>query len=352
MDLKYFYTRFVFKVLNKLNKKLPVRKIRSKKHPKVYLMGTVEYMNYGDHAINLAENNILSDLGYDVISIPESVLDESLPLIQANLSPDDLFFCQGGGNMGDIWPLQERWRQAIYRAFPNNRIVVFSSSVNFDGMSPMLLDTQAAIKGCTNITFLMRDQFSYDFAVNNFPNNAKVHLVPDMVMTLAKAKSDQMRQNIVTTFLRRDVEKLADDRISNLVNDLRQQFEVIDRDTVSDYWYYITPQNREWFFDIQLREFQTSKLIVTDRLHGMIFAAITKTPAIVFDNNNHKIYHLYHTWLKNIKFIKFIDQSMSQDQINQAFTELMQNQDFEFPNEDFKAKIMAVLSEPVGTSHE
>lgn len=43
---------------------------------------------------------------------------------------------------------------------------------------------------------------------------------------------------------------------------------------------------------------------------------------------------------------------MSQDQINQAFTELMQNQDFEFPNEDFKAKIMAVLSEPVGTSHE
>lgn len=352
MDLKYFYTRFVFKVLNKINKKMPLKKIESKHHPKVYLMGTVEYMNYGDHAINLAENDLLHDLGYDVISIPESVLDESLPIIQKNLSTDDIFFCQGGGNMGDIWPLQERWRQAIYQAFPNNKIVVFSSSVNFDGQSPMLLDTRAAIKECTDITFLMRDQFSYEFAVNNFPNNANVQLVPDMVMTLAKAKSDQMRQNIVTTFLRRDVEKLADDRITKLIDELKQQFEVIDRDTVSDYWYYITPKNRGWFLDQQLKEFQTSKLVVTDRLHGMIFAAITKTPVIVFDNNNHKIFHLYHTWLENIKFIKFIDQSMSQVEIKQAFEELMDNMNYDFPNEDFKNKILAALKVKAGIKNE
>lgn len=33
-------------------------------------------------------------------------------------------------------------------------------------------------------------------------------------------------------------------------------------------------------------QFRSLQLIVTDRLHGMIFAAITSTPCIVFGNFN------------------------------------------------------------------
>ena len=48
--------------------------------------------------------------------------------------------------------------------------------------------------------------------------------------------------------------------------------------------------------------FANHKLILTDRLHGMIFAAITGTPCIAFDNCSRKVSGVYE-WIKNIGYI-------------------------------------------------
>jgi pyruvyl transferase EpsI len=56
----------------------------------------------------------------------------------------------------------------------------------------------------------------------------------------------------------------------------------------------------------KLDEISTAKLMVTDRLHGMIFAAITKTPCIVIGTYNHKVKGVYQ-WIKNLSYIKYID---------------------------------------------
>ena len=39
----------------------------------------------------------------------------------------------------------------------------------------------------------------------------------------------------------------------------------------------------------------------------MIFALITKTPCIAFDNSNKKISSTYNTWLKKVPYIKLLD---------------------------------------------
>ena len=44
--------------------------------------------------------------------------------------------------------------------------------------------------------------------------------------------------------------------------------------------------------------------MITDRLHGMIFAAITGTPCVVLQNNNHKIKATYESWLRPLKHIR------------------------------------------------
>lgn len=44
--------------------------------------------------------------------------------------------------------------------------------------------------------------------------------------------------------------------------------------------------------------------MITDRLHGMIFAAITSTPCIALRNSNHKIEYSYE-WFKDCGYIKF-----------------------------------------------
>ena len=51
--------------------------------------------------------------------------------------------------------------------------------------------------------------------------------------------------------------------------------------------------------------FSRSKVIITDRLHGMIFAAITGTPAIILTNSNHKVKGVYE-WIKHCDYIKYI----------------------------------------------
>jgi pyruvyl transferase EpsI len=45
------------------------------------------------------------------------------------------------------------------------------------------------------------------------------------------------------------------------------------------------------------------EVVVTDRLHGMIFAAITGTPCVVLQNSNHKIESTHQTWLSSLSHI-------------------------------------------------
>lgn len=46
--------------------------------------------------------------------------------------------------------------------------------------------------------------------------------------------------------------------------------------------------------------------MVTDRLHGMIFAYITGTPAIVFSNSNQKVKNCFE-WIKDCGYIFYMD---------------------------------------------
>ena len=49
---------------------------------------------------------------------------------------------------------------------------------------------------------------------------------------------------------------------------------------------------------------RTKKVVVTDRLHCMIFCAITKTPCVVFDNSNNKTSGVFSSWLKDYGYIR------------------------------------------------
>ena len=55
----------------------------------------------------------------------------------------------------------------------------------------------------------------------------------------------------------------------------------------------------------QLKIISEHELVITDRLHGMIFSVITKTSCIAIKNNNYKISSSYE-WFKNLEYIKMI----------------------------------------------
>lgn len=82
--------------------------------------------------------------------------------------------------------------------------------------------------------------------------------------------------------------------------------------------------------------FKKAELVITDRLHGMIFCYITKTPCLVFQNNNHKVKGSYQ-WIKEKSNIKLIE-NFSEIEISDFF----KNKNFEklhyqSVKDDFKA---------------
>ena len=99
-----------------------------------------------------------------------------------------------------------------------------------------------------------------------------------------------------------------------------QNFKIFNKDTCDDDF----ENDKETKLAEFMEEMSTKKLVVTDRLHGMILAYITKTPCIVFENSNHKIRSTYETWLKSKKEILLINKFNS-DEINK-FIEQLENE--------------------------
>ena len=50
--------------------------------------------------------------------------------------------------------------------------------------------------------------------------------------------------------------------------------------------------------DNLIKSYSEYRIIITDRLHGMILCYITNTPCLIFKNTNHKISGSFKKWLK------------------------------------------------------
>ena len=54
----------------------------------------------------------------------------------------------------------------------------------------------------------------------------------------------------------------------------------------------------------KINEFADVQLVITDRLHSMIFSIIGGTKCIAFDNKTKKVSGVYDEWLKNESGLK------------------------------------------------
>lgn len=86
-----------------------------------------------------------------------------------------------------------------------------------------------------------------------------------------------------------------------------------------------------------------SQIVITDRLHGMIFAAITETPCVVFGNFNHKISESYK-WLKELKYISFCN---SIDELEDAINKISSVKEPKYDNKFAQDAIAEILKQEI-----
>ncbi|MEH7253378.1 polysaccharide pyruvyl transferase family protein [Neobacillus niacini] len=222
---------------------------------------------------------------------------------KTSIHPCDIITIIGGGNMGDSNKVLEDSRRYIIKLFPKNKIISFPQSIEFKSHNSLHQSIKVYGKH-PNLHIFAREPQSYELMKTSFLDN-HVYLVPDIVLSLKNLESQTERVGI-TICLRNDLEKyLSDQQKESLIVSITKKYENVARyDTVIA---NLPKELGEQELNKLWAAFRRSKVVITDRLHGMIFCAITKTPCLVFPNSNHKIASTYQNWLGNVKYIKFVE---------------------------------------------
>lgn len=300
-----------------------------KDEKKIFIALAANYGNLGDVAITYAQKKFLIRYfpEYKVIEIPIDETYKNMKALKQIVGKDDIITIIGGGNFGNIYISIERMRQYFIKKFPNNKIICFPQTIEFS----QDLEGKKELKRAKNIyekhkklVLLAREQKSFENMKKNF-KNTEIFLIPDIVLSLNEKEPEEERKNITICF-RKDKENNIDMSIKKKINeDLERKYNdiLIQADThVGDI--KISEKQRSKYLKEIWEKFKKSKLVVTDRLHGMIFCAITGTPCIALPNSNGKIESTYNTWLKNIRYIKMLNSQSTAIEIESEIEKILQ----------------------------
>lgn len=303
------YLKIKYKILN--------LKLLFQSNVDIYLLGTPEYGNLGDHAIANAERKLFKDLGKKCVEISSTSIMYNIDGIKKIIKNKDIVIT-GGGFLGNIWMNEENMVRKVIKNFPNNKITIFPQTIYYEDTEQGKKEKEITFnlyRKHKNLMIFAREKKTYDMIKKELgEENSK--LVPDIVLYLNMTNNNIERKNKITICLRKDKEKLQYDVIDSLINDLAD--EIIYSDTVVNY--RVTEKNRKQELNKKFREFQESKLIITNRLHGMIFAVITSTPCICADNITKKVSGVYE-WIKDLEYIKLINENTTEEELAQWIEE-------------------------------
>lgn len=281
---------------------------RYRGRPKVVVALAADYGNLGDVAITYTQKIFLISClpNHDIVDFPISSTFTRLKALKQVVTPDDVVTIVGGGNMGDLHYTIEDCRRFVIQSFPKNRIVSFPQTVDFSKTPSGRRELRKTIKVYrrhANLHLFARESISFDIMKTLFPDN-HVYLVPDIVLSLNMSEPAWEREGIMLCMRKDNESSVSTDERSAFLQTLSSALpDAFQEDTHIGKVGLTVGQRGVELFKL-LDCFKRAQVIVTDRLHGMIFSATTGTPCVVLPNKNHKIVSTYETWLQPLNFIR------------------------------------------------
>lgn len=284
-----------------------IMKLRSKLNsPIIVFICTPIHGNLGDQAIVFAQYRFFKSIGLEdcILEITDPDYYRIKKILPQLLNNEDIIVIDGGGNIGSLWPREDEIIREVICTYVHNKIFIFpqTSFYSNDSVGIELKNKmRTALNIADNVTFFCRDITTYDTVTSNF--NVKSYFVPDIVMSLHDIDVKSSKKIGVLVCLREDRESsVQDDGKKELLHFLKEHS--------IPFYYSSTVKNiicrgnkkREKILFSNWREFAKADLIITDRLHGMIFSAILGIPCIAFDNKSHKVINGYY-WLSELPYI-------------------------------------------------
>ena len=293
----------------KMISQIVCRLLSYKKEPKIYLINIPSHGNLGDHLIAQAEFKFLQDHfpTKHIIPITTADLFFSTRLALSTIKKQDIICLTGGGFLGSIYPAEEQRFLNIVKKY-KNKTILFPQTIFYEKSKQGKESLKRAAKiyqQHPNLYMIARDTSTFILMKEHllYKHKDRVLLTPDIALYLNSVQNSI--RNGVLLCMRNDQEKRINTKIQDyIVNCIRKEGEDITyTDTYVSYPINIHQQKEE--VEKKIQEFRSAKLVITDRLHGMIYAAITGTPVIAFDNISNKISQVYSLWLSENPCISF-----------------------------------------------
>ena len=278
---------------------------------KIILLGSPVHGNLGDHLIALSEmdyfrNHMKNRPAIDCI-MPFAL--NCMDIIQRSVKPRDVICLSGGGWLGTKWRHNEEFVRRVIALFPDNPIVILPQMVYYENEPEYSAEGAGLYAAHRQLLFCVREQASYDYVTKHgFADRAHTLLMPDFALLYHgyQAKPQADREGIMIC-LRDDVERCMDDDLERHIRDEAEKIApTTDIRTNISPTRVSTGQRLERVTE-KLDEIGKCRLLVTDRLHAMLFAAISGTPCLAFDNATHKVKGVYE-WVKPLRHIQMANE--------------------------------------------
>ncbi|MBD2690628.1 polysaccharide pyruvyl transferase family protein [Anabaena catenula] len=330
------------------------------------LLNYPDHLNLGDHLIWLGTVIYLTDVLKTKINYASSIADFSPTVMEEKIGKSPIFL-HGGGNLGDLWPTHQKFREQIIAKYQDRPIIILPQSIFFSNLDN-LKKTADIFNSHPNLTIFVRDDRSYTIAEESF-DKCRVIKSPDMAFQLlnlpALSPSVSPKQSIL--FLCRTDKELNQGfsvdnvKIPNLVVQdwasckwvlgvrhrgikrfvTQMVREVWQRGLMTPVewiyrqkWQYIYSNTDKfnqmynpsmhkllWSFMYSgIYQFQQHQLVITNRLHGHILCILLGIPHVFLPNAYYKNESFYEAWTKDIPFCRFVKDTT---QIESAVQELL-----------------------------
>ncbi len=289
-----------------------------KVNKRALLVCVPDHSNIGDMAIAVAEKAFLESLRISFVSLTSEECGQNLDMLKKAVKPDTLICFHGGGNIGNVYGFEEKVRRTILTEFPGNPSVIFPQTIFFtpDDEGRADMETASAIYGAhKKLTVALRDERSFETAKKMF-SKANVIFSPDIVMHTGKdlfGVKKTKRNGILLCFrgdCERSMTQSGRDKLASALAERGMKYAYTDMMAEPD----LVPQREQkHYVSEKMKELSGADLVITDRLHGMVFSAITETPCIAFGNYNHKVEQSYKMLehLGYVKFAKNVDEAIA-----------------------------------------
>lgn len=340
--IRKFFVRVRLKISKILIKKRLHSILRKKKSEAIFLIGSPLHGNIGDHAISIAENLLLKNIkNKQIIEIPGRYYDLFDKEIKKDVAKEDVIIITGGGFIGSLWINEENMVRSIIKNFPENKIIIMPQTIFFeeteDGQEELKI-SKKIYENHKDLHIFTREEKSFQYCKEKLEDMKNIYLVPDIVTYLDYQLPKEKREGILLC-LRSDKERVISKDSSDILVNKLKCLKLPIKETTTVINKNISIRKRNKIFENKINEFKKSKIVITDRLHGMIFAAITATPCIAMDNLSGKVKGVYK-WFEKLDYIKFIENDSN---IEDSVRELLKNEDAIYNVENYRKEFKIII---------